>query len=93
MNTSKNFICKLPDGPGVLEALTALRVVFNKRNEPIKWYRTKSGYTVYFRGNYIRKPKQVVVRPENLIEVPVVDLNTPAFDYIESTFTPEQVAA
>ena len=29
MNTSKNFICKLPDTPEVVEALKSLRVVFN----------------------------------------------------------------
>jgi len=86
---SANFIMNMYSGQGIhdesmsLITLYQLRYTFLKKGLTIKWYKTKTGYSVYFRSNYKRKPK--------VQAVPVVDLQLPVFNTIESMFTPEQV--
>jgi hypothetical protein len=90
MNRSKNYIDHICEAPDALEHLNALRKAFASCGRSIKWYKTSTGYSIYFRGKYTRKVKNATLLVE---EVTSPVLSMPAFDYVESTFTPEQVAA
>lgn len=87
---SNNFITTISNSPESVLILQELRFAFKKRGVAIKWYKNKDSYSVYFRCTSVRKA-QVIVRPDNVISIPVVDLNKPLFDMIEANLTPEQV--
>ena len=77
---SKNFITHIPATEESSHILQNLRVAFAKKGIAIKWYKNKTTYSIYF-----RRQSQPKVRRVN------INLDTPAFDYVESQFTPEQV--
>ena len=64
MSRSANFLVYIPFDPdstfnlGAKENLLNLREYYNKLGTPIKWYKYKNRYAVYFRGHYTRKPKR-----------------------------------
>ena len=77
---SKNFITHIPATEESSHILHNLRVAFAKKGIAIKWYRNKDTYSIYFRQQAERKVKKASI-----------SLDTPAFDYVESQFTPEQI--
>jgi hypothetical protein len=60
---SKNFIVHIYHGSEALDTLLALRTAFAKHGATIKWYKTNTGYSVYFRGSYVRRKAKPVVQP------------------------------